>query len=516
MADASSSHRLVLLLLPILLSFFCRLELSSSQALKTFGESCDSDCDERQLLTCSLNTSICECMRANTMFYDRSRLRCVGLVGESCVRYGNEFYCAPHSHCKAPTNICGCDKGYFQTENGTCVLVAKYGESCSSKRPCDKDSGMQCSLSSTNTGSRRRSCQCIFPKDQYYNATAKMCISYASGNCTGSCVSNAECAVDIYELRKGENIYGKSYNYNVTVGQKCKCKEGFRETRERQCLASYRQPCGGEKEEGGCNPEENLICFDSSICLCKSPLTQIYDWKMLKCRSLAGAKCSGGGDNGDDHDDDGESPCVSNAECANRKCVCKAGFTSTPFSTCLKDLGEECKKVRGSSDDDNGESSCNYWRGLSCHQNSGTCGCIDASLKYDSNAKLCESEEGGRCGTFEFSDSLGFVGGSGNGKSFGRGEAGGEESVGVRMMMANHKRGIMLAGGNSNSNSSSSFTPTSPTSGGGSGIVGGKVFHSFIKIHIKCKSGLECVDAFGERIRSGGGSDAIFQGFCEK
>lgn len=534
--------KLLTFLLPLLSAILlplCHFELASSQALKSYGESCDADCDERQLLTCSQNSSICECMQPTSMFYDKNQGKCVGRAGFPCTRYGSEFHCLPHAECNRASKSCNCEKGYFETENGSCSIMAKYGDSCSSKRPCDRSSGMACmektvssSGSSTTgvSGRTKRTCQCTYPSDQYYDSGKNSCISYAGGNCSFSwpCVRNAVCSEDIYELRRGENIHGKTYNYNVTIGKKCACQQGASQTRDRQCLRSYQQPCDPQSDlgNGGCNSEENLKCFDASICLCSNPLSQIYDKALHKCVYLVGARCvpskeEMGGDDADTRADKAFL-CTSNAECnaVSGICECKSGYSSSPYLTCLKDYGTECSSGGNGNGSGGDESArCNFHRGLSCHQSSGTCGCIDEdTLKYDANTKTCLSVvEGGPCGTFEYSDSTGFVAGRKDG--------------GVVMIMGNHNMEVIGSRGSTPPNTSTVVINTSNNGGSHNNATSStlpvlvtsreKLFLATPKIQIKCKSELACVNEFGEIMRNGGHNrddddGGIFQGFCHR
>lgn len=169
------------LVLP-LFSFFIsgHIDLSSSQALKSFGESCDNDCDERQLLTCSITTSICECMQPKSMIFSEDHQKCVGMAGFPCVRYAADLHCLPHASCNKTTKTCHCDKGYFGAESGTtCSILAKFGESCSGKRPCDRTLGMVCTDKTGSGGRAKRTCQCQYASDQYYDKSQEACISYA-------------------------------------------------------------------------------------------------------------------------------------------------------------------------------------------------------------------------------------------------------------------------------------------------------------------------------------------------
>lgn len=310
------------------------------------------------------------------------------------------------------------------------------------------------------------------------------------GNCSFSwpCVPNAACSEDIYELRQGENVHGKQYSYNVTIGRKCSCQEGTHQTTSRQCLPSYGHSCS---INSSCNPEENLKCFDSSICLCSNPLSMTYETATKKCVHLVGAKCS---------TTDNTAPCIVNAECSvSGKCQCKPGFSSCFESTCLKDFGTECNKT--------GE--CNVYRGLSCHEDM-RCGCISPTLQYDTNSRTCHGMEGGPCGIFTYSQKIGFLLATNLATL---------EQHGLSMT-GNHKE-IMARNGNAAT--PSNHHNGAPSSSPSFGVTAEKVYHvasSFpktslppVKIQVKCATDLECVNEFGQVMQR---NEHLFQGFCRR
>jgi hypothetical protein len=259
------------------------------------------------------------------------------------------------------------------------------------KKPCDKAGGMEC----VGSKNKQFTCQCKYPRDQFYSRDEKKCISFAGGNCSFAlpCVKNAGCSQDIFELRKGETLHGKSYYYNATVGRKCECLTGFRATKNRMCLPTYLTACGSpttststttQNINNVCNPEENLKCFDNKICLCQNPLQQLYSTQSRKCLNLVGSRC-GGGNSG------ASVECTTDAYCnAEGLCACKDGFSSTSQRKCLKDFGQGCSSPK----------ECNFHRGLIC-SNENTCNCLDDGLSYDEGRKRCLGQEGSVCGKMQ-------------------------------------------------------------------------------------------------------------------
>lgn len=106
---------------------------SSATTLKKLYEqqcSVTEDCDQSQGLTCQ--NKACRCEPGGATVYSLSNNRCVGSAGRECVQQNNATFCVVNSLCHdyGYMHLCTCKDGYYQSKDGNCYTVAKYGETC--------------------------------------------------------------------------------------------------------------------------------------------------------------------------------------------------------------------------------------------------------------------------------------------------------------------------------------------------------------------------------------------------
>jgi hypothetical protein len=252
--------------------------------------------------------------------------------------------------------------------------VAKYGDACNAKEPCDKKSGTECV---------NGKCLCPFEPQQYYDKEERHCVSYAGANCTtpkvSACVPNAEC-VNV-QLRTGytsEDGVKKVHTKSVT---QCHCKKGFSETKNGHCMGMAGTECSVKQP---CLADAFLVCVDGK-CNCRNPLHEVVDNRTSQCVSLVGSAChdspissstGGGVMTGIGALKKGSPDCVQNAECVKGKCVCKEGFSPTPRKSCLLGYKQSCEPFQ-----------CNRHAGLACIN--GECECFDSNLVLDTETNAC-------------------------------------------------------------------------------------------------------------------------------
>jgi hypothetical protein len=435
-----------------------------------YGEICDwrgpaENCDQSRGLTCQYSTSTCSCWDLRRI-YSMKIHRCVGKSGEECVYHETERLCTENAYCLedrtfSPIPLCVCLKGYFRSDNGTCIKYSKLGEPCQpfpSRQACEPETGLTCSP--------RLKCEC--EQDQIYDPVKELCIAKAGQKCSrtlNNCIENAKC---------DDKMWAYDYTTGDTkiIGYRCGCKSGLKVTYDGLCASDYGGSCNKTSD---CYSGESLSCLNG-ICQCH-PLSQIYDKKARRCFNLVGTRChlpsssqnnlshannisrrekstdsynnnnnSTSKPNGAQADDDGKdsfssgmslmmgrmesADCTPNAECVPSTsssttgpsvCKCVNGSSETLMKTCLLDYGQSCQNTGASSSearnmiqqrtyvllkpDENSkemllgqEMKCNVFEGLICHSDSGKCLCADPSLVYDKEARACVSTVGNPCG----------------------------------------------------------------------------------------------------------------------
>lgn len=100
---------------------------------KLYDQLCSSseDCDTSQGLSCQ--NRACKCDPGGATVYSLRSHRCVGAAGRECVRNNNtETFCVLNSNCHdyGYMHLCTCKDGFYQSKDGHCYTVAKYGDFC--------------------------------------------------------------------------------------------------------------------------------------------------------------------------------------------------------------------------------------------------------------------------------------------------------------------------------------------------------------------------------------------------
>ncbi|CAL8103595.1 unnamed protein product [Orchesella dallaii] len=344
------------------------------------------DCSSIQGFLC--HNRRCKCAPGGETVFSISRNRCVGAAGRECLRSGNETLCADNSICRDYNYmfLCSCKENYYQSKNGNCYKIAKYGESC---REEDYACGDPVT---TSVSCIDRKCKCLLGEEnQYYDQSEGKCYSHAGSACLfhyqNPCSNNSYCG----EI--AENINGASF----VIGHKCLCKHGYSYTKSRKCQVGFGSVCN---TENSCNYDHFLGCMNG-ICQCRNPLNEVYDEKTGECTLLVGSRCSLALETGP--------KCLTNAECLPLRssssssnssvtsgtgiCQCSSGFSVTPMNTCLLDLNQKCQP---------GVKLCNYFNALTCVNE--TCSCVDSSLSYDKSSKSCVALLSKPCGHIQVFD----------------------------------------------------------------------------------------------------------------
>lgn len=228
----------------------------------------NSDCDSSKGLYClpvedKKSPKVCACP-TNTTIFDETLQACVGKIHEACIRHENETFCPQNAICMHQHPYlngqyfylprCFCAPGFVSNvDNSGCLVASKFGKPCNEvDKKCDIRSRLKC---------MDGICGCEFgPEHQYYDKQLNKCISYVGANCSNyySCVNNAHCEGVTHVIRRQKNDSAKITTAGSNVGI-CQCEYGFSPTKDRQCLAAYRQVCSMEQP---CNPDDNLECQD--------------------------------------------------------------------------------------------------------------------------------------------------------------------------------------------------------------------------------------------------------------
>jgi hypothetical protein len=471
------------MIIPRKLSFWILILLislfpSSSESLQGYNEPCElydetSSCDDSIGLMCihSMPKGYrCKCPSGDNQFstlYDSKRNRCVGKVFNTCVRpsglhrpstnvhnnradtdisngagtsnnniNGTLFYCVENAECNSSIYylpICVCQKGFFETDEGMCSPVAKYGQPCDNdKAQCDAKYGLTCLPDGK--------CGCKDTPNQFYDPQEEKCITYVGGNCSveeSLCVPHAVCREEAPYHPNAKNqpkrtiIFGSSSSEEVNknaenslslagirvpkpihhqpnllggilpsrprpsfpssnhgnmgaINTICMCVPGYSPTQNGSCMRSYGAVCKSLEKNATeiCNPDQFLECLDGHDghfrCQCRNPLSERWDSEKQKCVSVIGRNC---------RSSSSYPECEAGAECFGGICLCKKGASQTSSGVCKLDYNERCLP---------GE--CNVERGLTCHGKTASCLCIDSFLKYDPKKKACVAGVGSPCG----------------------------------------------------------------------------------------------------------------------
>lgn len=373
--------------------------------------------------------------------------------------------CTENAYCLedrtlSPIPLCVCLKGYFRSDNGSCIKYAKFGESCEpypqNRLPCEPDTGLRC---------HSYTCKC--EPDHDYDPVRDLCIAKVGHKCSrtlNNCGENADCAEKTWML---DHLTGTT----KMTGYICGCKPGLKITPTGLCASDYGGTCNKTSD---CFPGEHLTCLNS-ICQCH-PLSQIFSKKQRRCFNLVGTKCqpqeTGGDKNGnslmknasrtnskissavsayfsslpftnssssstttsstlrpppqqmkdeeqEEHQQEMDgtegAECISNSECVSTAhgyahCSCSKGSSETMIKTCLLDYGQSCQKQEEMQNEIQSraqifvlekEMKCNVFEGLICHDDTAKCGCADPLLVYDEGYKACVARIGSPCGNLK-------------------------------------------------------------------------------------------------------------------
>jgi len=122
-----------------LLFLLCQLQPTVG-GQRFFNQTCqdDTDCDESRGLTCV--NQVCQCTPYGETIHSFASNRCVGAAGKSCYMHPSDDaniqqpLCIENSTCHqyrfAYSQLCICDDNFYQTKDGQCAPVAKYGQAC--------------------------------------------------------------------------------------------------------------------------------------------------------------------------------------------------------------------------------------------------------------------------------------------------------------------------------------------------------------------------------------------------
>lgn len=214
-------------ILSITVLFFCAAATGKNKGQRQYNEQCvpydtSSACDSSQGLLC-LDSGLkgyrcmCPANKLHAQVFDTKRNACVGKVLNSCVRGSskssiNETLCVDNAECNTVVYgmaVCLCKAGFAEKDDGSCTPSLKHGDPCISDDEEENDSSADTKqeravkeqgLCDEKHGQKciEGKCQCRFPSEQYYDAKAGKCISYAGGKCSNnghvySCVPNANC-----------------------------------------------------------------------------------------------------------------------------------------------------------------------------------------------------------------------------------------------------------------------------------------------------------------------------------
>ncbi len=245
--------------------------------VQSFGETCNRRKECNEDLHCLKGK--CQCQNPDGQVFSEKLGICAVKIGRRCGTDEHELeennnttdvhenstkkedlICVENAMCKKIKlrKWCRCKEGFTPNSGGSkCSPVALYGDNCSLNEPCEKRSGTECI---------HGQCICPFGNDhQFFDNQEKLCVSYASKNCSipkvSHCVKNAECSA--VQLRTGYTTDdGVKKIHSKSLTHECHCVKGFAETKEGFCMGMYGTHCGLNQL---CNKESRLVCSDGKV-----------------------------------------------------------------------------------------------------------------------------------------------------------------------------------------------------------------------------------------------------------
>lgn len=380
------------------------------------GEHCNKTtrCDTSAYLTCSATTSICECPKADTMYYDPVIKSCLVLVGERCkyklmestkdsnilmrqdrISLEDELDCVQNAFCNS-SGFCMCAGDYVELSNGTCITKRNLGETCSSDGECRQDQFLMCV---------NGHCSCNETTGSY-NILIRQCVGKAGYPCLGSsagCVYNAEC------VDSSSSYLGFTKRRMRQSVRLCGCNPGFLMDESGFCRVGFNGKCSGSKICAN-----NFHCSNGH-CRCPYENLQLALPRSQTCQSLVGGPCNETVVRNVLHSVNSSTNfkrqsfvCVENADCALSsngsiyQCQCKDGYVVNSDGTCDLSYGSSCNSSPYSFvDTDTSEvtdrtsfhTKCG--EPLSCIDS--VCQCESLFYEYDNDNGTCLGKVGARC-----------------------------------------------------------------------------------------------------------------------
>ncbi|XP_057340483.1 prion-like-(Q/N-rich) domain-bearing protein 25 isoform X2 [Microplitis mediator] len=334
----------------------------------------DENCDGILHSKCSKD-NMCVC-RSNNM--EINSTICAPLLGEYCMK--NEK-CAPdHSICI--DKECRCEAYYSSVSNDQCKLKI-LGELCSDDSECEivkyakcsayftcKCTGNTIALNSTFCaphleGFCESDDECIRMNAVCVDNKCKCKPNLVPDSNTGcrkvnsplSCLRDTDCIefishsvchrnkcrCDMKYFPLNETVCAPMYNKScqepepcattnsLCIDNKCQCKHSY-VYHEYECYPTYLgEPCRDHKD---CHKIKFGICSNDKKCVCDDKYMQFNE---TSCVSIIGGFCS--------HDNECK---ISNSECINNRCECKAHYLPLYNTQCLPTL----LKMNCENDDD--------------------------------------------------------------------------------------------------------------------------------------------------------------------
>ncbi len=391
------------------------LDATDSKSLRAqHGEYCNKTlrCDSSSFLSC--RNSVCECQKADVMFYDPVIKSCLVLVGEKCkyhfikgtdefsdhdqldksVSVVDELDCVQNAWCNR-SGFCMCAGDYIEISNGTCISQRSFGESCTTDGECRQDQFLNC----TNAH-----CSCN-DTTSTYNVLIRQCVGKAGKPCIGNsagCVYNADC-VD----NSASSLAFAKRRMRKSV-QICSCNSGFVADSSGFCRVGLGGQCSNSRPCAS-----GFKCKDNQ-CVCPYENVQVAMTRGQVCLSLAGGPCN----------ETVVQPqpqllsvnstiyqqqtfqCVENSQCVLTnnetlyECQCNDGFVASRYGSCDLAYGSSCNdntysvtRFIGSGSYET--SSCDRSVPLYCID--GICQCASLLYEYDLNDGACLGKYGANC-----------------------------------------------------------------------------------------------------------------------
>jgi hypothetical protein len=398
---------------------------------KDYGTPCSPDarldfCNIQTLLTCSAQSSTCECMEEGLNFeWSPIHRRCVGLAG---VEGGCGFsggFCTPKATCE--TDMCICEEGYSVSQGKKCQLAyhspceiigietEKCNEmeqlSCSPSGVCLVNTGGNCDIGAeaefrecaqdgaqciegvcaevkvttdsppATTPSGEPECNPECDEDKFFECVDGRCqcadgmMLDAHGNCTVkvgfSCGQNPECIEDAF--------CDRSY-FPFPL---CQCNAGYLSSISPMegllCYKSHGTECTNENPGlfiDYCHFQIQLVCTEQGTCGCRNEGVDL-EWNSAhnRCAGLVGGALGCGGIS---------NLCTTKANCiGGSKCECADGYSASQGGKCQLAYGASCEMIGIETE------KCNEKERLSC-SSFGIClvntggGCEDGKLCVNS------------------------------------------------------------------------------------------------------------------------------------